>query len=198
MENRKNTIQNNKRRLKNLSLAAIFIALSTVLSLRPFAIHIYVYKFSLARIPIHLSGFLLGPVYGFVVGAVSDVVGYFIDPQGGAMLWGFTLTSGLNGLIAGLITKLKLKKVNISTIIITNILSTIICSILLNTYFLVDLLGKSYLSLLEIRVINAVLQGAAYVILEILLLPLLVQINKYFPNDIKIKSYKKRDKQEDK
>jgi ECF transporter S component (folate family) len=53
---------------------------------------------------IMFAGFLLGPSYGAAVGGVSDILGFFINPQG-AFFPGFTLTSILVGLIPGLFYK---------------------------------------------------------------------------------------------
>ncbi|MCA9791634.1 MAG: folate family ECF transporter S component [Candidatus Eremiobacteraeota bacterium] len=52
----------------------------------------------LVGFPVILSGFLLGPGYGAMVGAVSDILGYLLYPAG-PFFPGFTLTQALTGAI---------------------------------------------------------------------------------------------------
>jgi ECF transporter S component (folate family) len=54
-------------------------------------------------IPIIISGILLGPMVGALTGTVTDLVGFMINPMGGAFFPGFTLSAALRGAIPGLI-----------------------------------------------------------------------------------------------
>ena len=56
-------------------------------------------------VPLIVSGIMLGPLVGGIVGVVSDVVGYMINPMGGAYFPGFTLTAALYGVISGILFK---------------------------------------------------------------------------------------------
>ena len=173
---------------KKLSLAAIFIALSIVFA-RLLYINIVVFRFSFAPIPLHLAGYLLGPVWGFLVGAMSDLIGVMINSQG-TMHWGITLVSALQATIPGLVILFNRKKLDIKSIIISNIFTTAICSLLLMTIFLAQLQGKGFNALFEVRVLNSSLQGLLYMIIEILLLPVLKSIEKYLPDDVEVKSFR--------
>ncbi len=51
-------------------------------------------------LPIILAGITMGPLAGGLVGAVADVAGYFLNPQG-AYMPHFTLTAALTGIIPG-------------------------------------------------------------------------------------------------
>lgn len=73
-------------------------------------------KINFSTIPIVLSGILFGPVAGFMTGGVADVIGYLINPQGGAFFPGFTLSTALTGMIPGLIYKIINKKESIKKI----------------------------------------------------------------------------------
>ncbi len=50
-----------------------------------------------------IAGAFFGPFAGFIVGACGDVIGWLINPAGGAFNPLLTLTSGLLGLIPGLV-----------------------------------------------------------------------------------------------
>lgn len=66
-------------------------------------------RLNITALPIMLSGILLGPLAGFAVGIISDILCFFIKP-GGPFFIGFTLVSGLTGLIPGLLFMLIRKK----------------------------------------------------------------------------------------
>ncbi|MDD2434564.1 MAG: folate family ECF transporter S component [Bacilli bacterium] len=57
----------------------------------------------LGGVPIVMGGIILGPIWGGIIGFVADVVGFLINPRGGAYFFGFTLNSILTGVIPGLI-----------------------------------------------------------------------------------------------
>lgn len=91
--------------LRKLVLAALFVSLSLVLKM---VFEIYItesLRFNFVNVPIILSGMLLGPVWGFATGCVSDIANYLIKP-GGAFMPLLTIASGLVGLIPGLIFRL--------------------------------------------------------------------------------------------
>ncbi len=60
-------------------------------------------------VPIFFAGFLYGPLWGALVGAVQDLLGAFLVPQG-AYFWGYTLTTALAGASAGVFGRIFLKK----------------------------------------------------------------------------------------
>lgn len=62
-------------------------------------------RVGLGSIPLILSGILFGPLVGGMVGALSDVIGYAINPAGGAFFPGFTLTAALYGILSGVLVK---------------------------------------------------------------------------------------------
>lgn len=57
----------------------------------------------LGSVPIIMSGILLGPIFGGIVGFSSDIIGFFINGRGGVFHFGFTLNAVLTGIIPGLI-----------------------------------------------------------------------------------------------
>jgi len=105
---RSNAMNISKSRTHFVVNCGLFIAIAIVLKL---AFEIYIplggfpaLRVSLTTLPIMLSGFLLGPVAGFVVGFITDALAYIVKPAGPYFV-GFTISSGLSGLIPGLIWK---------------------------------------------------------------------------------------------
>lgn len=83
---------------RKLAIAAMLVALSVAInSLR-------IGNISFGGFPIIFSGLTLGPVLGFIVGGVADLVGFIIRPSSsGGFNPLFVLTSALTGLIPGLL-----------------------------------------------------------------------------------------------
>ena len=93
-------------RTQLLVYSAVFISISIVLKIL-FEVYIPLGGFpslriNLNTIPIILSGFILGPIPGFIIGIISDLLCYVIKPNGPLFL-GFTLSSGLAGFIPGIL-----------------------------------------------------------------------------------------------
>lgn len=101
LSKRKLLAENSKRISTNrLTYMAFFVALSVAInSLR-------VGSVSFGGFPIILSGYMMGPVAGFIVGAVADVVGFIIRPSASAFNPLFVLTSALTGYLPVLVTNL--------------------------------------------------------------------------------------------
>lgn len=92
--------KSNKFTTVKISYMSIFIALSVMInSLR-------IGSISFGGFPIILSGYLLGPIPGFIVGGVSDLLGFIIRPSAFAFNPLFTLTSALTGAIPVVVTNL--------------------------------------------------------------------------------------------
>ncbi|KAB3534105.1 folate family ECF transporter S component [Alkaliphilus pronyensis] len=118
-------------------------------------------RLGFGNLPIILSGILLGPMAGVLTGIVSDLLGVLILSQGGFHP-GFTLSAALTGFIPGVVVALNHKhKYSFFNICLSNILVFLIISLGLNTYWLTQLLGKSFFVLLPAR---ALAQGIVAVI----------------------------------
>ncbi len=90
----KTRLQNTTISTKTITRGAMFIALGVVInSLR-------VGNLSFGGLPIICSGFVMGPVAGFIVGALTDILAFAVRPSAmGGYHPVFTLTSALTGLI---------------------------------------------------------------------------------------------------
>jgi len=94
-----------QKRILKMTLCASLIVLSVVLSRFLFFVLPFTgeSRYSLGWVPIYLAGFLLGPAWGAACGALSDIIGYLINPLGGAYFPGFTLSSAIAGFLPGLL-----------------------------------------------------------------------------------------------
>lgn len=86
--------------VNTLSYMAFFIALSVVINT------LRIGNISFGGFPIILSGYFLGPINGFIVGAVADILGFLIRPSAFAFNPLFTLTSALTGFIPVLVNNI--------------------------------------------------------------------------------------------
>ena len=66
-------------------------------------------RLNITALPIMLSGILFGPLAGFAVGFISDILCFIIKP-GGPFFIGFTLANALTGFIPGLLFMMLRKK----------------------------------------------------------------------------------------
>lgn len=76
---------------------------------------------------------IYGPVYGFVIGIFSDIIGFFIDSGGGIFHLGYTLQAALTGFVYGLCfykTKVTFTKVFVCRLIINILINVIYGSFL--------------------------------------------------------------------
>ena len=155
-----------KINIKHMVMAAFLTALSIVLTrflsfILPIA-GLPTVRVGFGRVPIVISGLLFGPMLGGLTGAAADLIGVLINPMG-TYHPGFTISAILDGLIPGLIAiyfkanpRLG-KNFTMTRIFVVELVLTILNSIILNTLWLTQLLGRGYLVLLPARVINAVI-----------------------------------------
>jgi ECF transporter S component (folate family) len=87
-------------KVKQLVLAGLLLAAIIVL-VRFLSIQTPFVRISLGFIPFALAGWLLGPVWGAVIGVASDLLGMLLFPTA-SFFPGFTLSALLEGLIYGL------------------------------------------------------------------------------------------------
>ncbi len=128
-----------KINVNRLSYMAFFVALSVVINT------LRIDTISFGGFPIILSGYFLGPISGFLVGAVSDVLAFLVRPSAFAFNPLFTLTSALTGLIPVLITNLlgdKYPKYGFIKILIGIFVGQFLTSVLMVPLFQVILYGN--------------------------------------------------------
>ena len=140
-----------------ITTMGLFIALSILLtrmaSLRVAIGGVEGIRIGLGRLPIILGGIIFGPLAGGLIGAFSDLLGYFINPIG-AYMPHFTLTSALTGIIPALVLKLSQRdEPNVFELGIAIVVGQIVTSIVLVPYFLHVLFGLPWTILIVPRLI---------------------------------------------
>ncbi len=139
----------------------LFVALSIVLT-RVFSVNLTPHlRVGIGQVPIMLSGFLFGPIAGGLVGGIADLVGVSLVPNGTPHL-GFTFSSMLTGIFPGIfmmrLRYAQTKREEIIYIIIASALVMLIPHIILNTFWLTQLLGKGFVVLLPLRALKCVIE----------------------------------------
>lgn len=170
--------------LRRMSLAGILAALAIVLT-RFFSIQFPMFRLGMGMMPVHLSGFLLGPVWGGLTGLTADLLGLLINPMGTPNL-GITLTTCLHGVLAGLIMRAFGRKLTPAAVIVSGLFTGIICSWLLMSFFLDRMYGKGFVFLLFSRGAGVFAQVVVLMIAESLMIPIFSRIRAILPTEVKI------------
>lgn len=118
---------------KKIAYIGVLSALSVVLNMFTFTIPGSNFAVSFTYIPTFISGFFFGPIAGFLVGGIGDLLGCLIAPKGPWMPL-ITLASALMGLIPGLVAKLRMS--DYIKMAMSFILVYFICSAGVNTFAL--------------------------------------------------------------
>lgn len=87
------------RKVTNLVIIAIFIAISMVIEM--YSIDLQFVKINFAFLAIAVIGMLFGPTVGFFAGCACDIVGFLVHPSG-AFLPVYILVAGFQGMIYGI------------------------------------------------------------------------------------------------
>ena len=125
-----------KNMTKRICVIAVLIAMQIVLG-RLASINVGSYlKIGFGFIPIAVCGILTGPVWTLLMASICDILGALLFPSG-AFYWGFTLVAAIGGLIYGLF--LHNHKPNLIRCLICTFIIAVICNIILNTVFLMQI-----------------------------------------------------------
>lgn len=153
-------LKNIKQSAKNLTntralaLAGMLLALNAVLGLVKIPLFTPDNRITFTFAATAAAGMILGPIPAMLVGGLGDILGYFLNPGGGAYFIGFTISGALGGLIYGLCLYRMEKKYAIWRIIIAEFLITFFINILLNTYWLSVMYAKAYEFFAAARIIK--------------------------------------------
>jgi ECF transporter S component (folate family) len=125
---------------RNISLVSLLVAMSIILS-RIASIRIAIggvegIRIGFGKLPIILGSFILGPFYGGLIGAISDFLGYIIQPIG-PYIPHFTVISALCGILPVVLFRmLRGNEENIINILIPVGITTSITELFLISYSL--------------------------------------------------------------
>ena len=121
------------KKVKDITTVAMFFALLVVAGIITLPSGFGNLGLSLAYIFFAIIGMIYGPVYAFVIGIFSDIIGYFTSNTGGAFNFGYTLQAAMCGFIYGIClykTKVTFSKVLISRTLVNLLMNTIVGSFL--------------------------------------------------------------------
>jgi len=122
-------------------LVVLNIVLTRIASIRIAIGNVEATRIGFGGFPVILAGIAMGPAAGGLVGAMGDIIGYWINPMG-AYMPHFTMTAALTGVIPGLVIKLfRTETPNFWQLFIAIALGQLITSVLLVPYFLYKLFG---------------------------------------------------------
>ena len=148
--------------VRGLVLTAMFLAMYAVLGAFKIPLLSPDNRITLTFVPLAAAGIILGPFSAAFVGGAGDVLGYLINPGGGAYFFGFTVSAVLGGFIYGLFLygmklgggKQKTAPKALLLIMAASAVIIFFINILLNTYWLSVLYGKAYTVFSAVRIIK--------------------------------------------
>lgn len=138
-------------------------------------------RLTFGYIPLMMTGYLYGPLWGLLAGIGADFIGVSIMPQGMFHI-GFTLSSALTGLIPGLVKLLiphdkpLTPRQDTGAMWLSTGLVVILVHVFLNTVWLSGLFGVPYKGLLIARTPFSLIEGVVGGILFILLVRLMQKL----------------------
>lgn len=152
---------------QRLAYLAVLIALNVVLtrvaSLRLAFGGVEGIRIGMGGLPVIMAGVFWGPAAGALVGALGDVIGYFLNPMG-AYMPHFTLTAALTGAVPGLVLKAMRRERNpgLGALLLAILVGQTVTSLILVPYFLQTLFGIPWVPLLPARLISQAIHIPAY------------------------------------
>lgn len=157
----------NEDRLFTLTCLALLTAMQIVIA-RFLAIPVTEsIRFSFSFIPVVIAARRFGILGGVVVYGLGDFLGAMIFPTTGAYFPGFTLTAAVSGLIYGLYLA---KKGGAVRIILSVLTSQILCTLLMNSYWVSTLYGSDFGAVLLSRVPQSIVMSVLQIVFMLLLL----------------------------
>ncbi|MDL2224883.1 folate family ECF transporter S component [Eubacteriales bacterium OttesenSCG-928-M02] len=157
---------------RRVAYGGVLVAISVLLG-GPLSIPLnlfggYMKNISFGAAAVMYAGLLLGPVDGFLVGGISDIVSFLLFPKGGAYFPGFSITMGLIGMLPALILWRK-QEPKLWQLFLAVGITHLVCSFGLNSFFLISFYAMSP----QIVWIRAGVQCVMIVLYTLVIYPLL-------------------------
>ncbi len=159
--------------LKRLTISAMLLAVSAILGLFKIPLSPSS-EIRLQFLPVAIEGMLFGPLYGGIVGGLSDIVCYIVKPTG-AFFPGFTISAVIQGVIYGLILN---KDRSLLRIVAAQAVDTIVVSMILNPIWLMMLYQSGFIALFTGRLLKVLIMFPINTALLAVLIPVVVKIEK--------------------
>ncbi|MBQ2669408.1 MAG: folate family ECF transporter S component [Clostridia bacterium] len=164
---------------RRLALAGMLLALYAVLGLVKIPLFTPDNRITFTFAATAAAGMVLGPVPAMLVGGLGDILGYVLNPGGGAYFFGFTISGMLGGLIYGLCLYKAHGKWTIVRIIVAVFIITLFVNIILNTCWLSVMYAKAYTIFASARIIKNLVAFPVHVIVIFAVHLLLERTNLY-------------------
>lgn len=159
--------------VKQLTYMSVIIAIAVAINT------LRVGLVSFGGFPIILGGYLLGPIPGFIIGGLSDLIGFYVRPSGYDFNILFTLTSALTGLLPVFVSKIlgdRYPKYSLIKIFIGILFGQVLTSVILVPLFSTILYGDSTFYILAIKAL--IKQAISIPIYSILIFTLINRLTK--------------------
>ncbi|QUL98622.1 MAG: folate family ECF transporter S component [Candidatus Fermentithermobacillus carboniphilus] len=161
-------------------MASASVLLTRFLSLRISIGGIEGIRLGFGSMPNIILGMVLGPAYGAIAGALSDVIGFILSPMGGYMPH-FTVTAALSGAIPGLVFRAltpREERQYASTwkLVVSLFSGAALVSWLLTPYFLHTIFGLDLRIILPPRVAASFVEVPTYTLVLKALYPSCVKL----------------------
>lgn len=150
--------------VQEIAIIGLLIACQIILS-RFLSISTSTIKIGFSFIPIAIALRYFGIKKGILVAALGDFIGAILFPIG-AYFVGYTITAIIRSFIIGMFIS---KKINVKRICLSTILSELVCSVLLNTYWTTFFVSTGFILLLPSRLT----QSAVMTVVQIFVLYIL-------------------------
>lgn len=134
-------------------------------------------KISLDFIPIVIAAVLYGPAPAVIMSILADVLGAFLFPVG-PFFPGFTLTAAVTGLIYGLLLH---KSQSMPRVVCAVVLQQLVCSMVINTFWLHVLYGLPYLPTMAARLVQCAVVTALQIVVIPLIAKTILSVHKRLP-----------------
>ena len=154
-----------KNNTLRLVVMAFMIAISIVLT-RFCSINTPIVRIGFGFLPCAIMGIMYGPLWAGAGYAIADILGMVIFPNG-AYFPGFTLTAFLTGLVYGFFYRNR--EVTLKSSILPNAIVSFGLNLILDTVWLMILMGQGFLALLPARIIKC----AIMFVIQTVMIPLI-------------------------
>ncbi len=162
-------------KLKGLIQVSLLIAMEIVLA-RFMSISTPILRIGFGFVPIAICAIMYGPVWAGIAGATADVIGATLFPLG-TYFPGLTLSAALTGIVFGLL--LFKKRDGWLPLAVAVAINCLIISLLLNTYWLTILMGKNYMALLPVRIVqNLIMLPIQFFVIRLVQKPVAIYAHK--------------------
>lgn len=139
-------MQNVNRLVRKIAMLGMLLAAQVVAGMF-ISIRLPIATVGFTFLPLSITAILYGPVWGAVSAVMGDFLIAFLGPYG--YYPPMATTALLSGLIYGLF--LYRKPLTVKRITLCVLVESLLCSILLQTYWITTLSGQGYLALLPVR-----------------------------------------------